>query len=108
VLEVKWVDTRKNRVNLPVPYTQASKCVLAKDKNTDKKEYPYLDRNELGEDWVNWIPIPVKPEWLNKQIMRECRENHIPVTMLRVKERDGKEYIRLFRKSPLHKTEWIT
>jgi hypothetical protein len=63
---------------------------------------------EEGSDWINWELVPLKPEWLNKQIMRECRDNNIPVTMIRVKECDGKEYLRLFRKSPLHKMEWIT
>ena len=74
------------------------------DKDTDK-ERPYFDINEQGEDWFEWIPIPLKPEWLNEQIMRECREKHIPITIMRLRDKDGKEWLRLFRKSPLHRTE---
>jgi hypothetical protein len=79
-----------------------------KEEEKEKKERPYFNINEQGEDWTDWIPIPLKPDWLNEQIMRECRENNIPITIMRVKERDGNEYIRLFRKSSLYKTDWIT
>jgi hypothetical protein len=44
------------------------------DKDTDK-ERPYFNINEQMEDWLEWVPIPLKPEWLNEQIIKECKGN---------------------------------
>ena len=40
--------------------------------------------------------------------MKECRERHIPITVMRLRDKQDKEWLRLFRKSPLSRTEWIT
>ena len=39
--------------------------------------------------------------------MKECRQKNIPVTIMRLRDKDGKEWLRLFRKSPLSKTALI-
>jgi hypothetical protein len=66
------------------------------------------DDNTNYGDWYNWIPIPLAPEEENRMITKYCKDNNIPVTIMRIRDKQGKEWIRLFRKSTIPKNDWIT
>jgi hypothetical protein len=56
----------------------------AYDKDTDS--------GELGT-------YPLKPEWLNKEEVDKCKRECIPMRILRIKHKDGRERIAMQKKN---------
>jgi len=56
------------------------------------------DHYNVNSDWYNWESVPLKPEWLNKQIMDKCNTEGIPLQFLRIKRENGREEFMILRK----------